>query len=200
VSLYSSFVHVRPSSLFTSQLSAPLETSPTRTGPWSSRRMRGEPESPGHGPPSSRPVAHSFPGAACAAHSLQSETRICKPFKEPRNRFPTWKAGTTTLFDVTARKATKAGGIDSLESISGLLKRLKIPAQGVTKRCRLSLLTNSALVYESQLPMRGRSCGVSPIEYSCAHHMTWSPNKLLRSTSIFNLYVCNTNISRLQYE
>ncbi len=34
----------------------------------------------------------------------------------------------------------------------------------------------------------GRSCGVSANEYSCAHHVTWSPNKLWRSTSIFYLY------------
>jgi hypothetical protein len=32
--------------------------------------------------------------------------RICKPFKEPRIRFPAWRAGTTTLFDVTVRHAT----------------------------------------------------------------------------------------------
>jgi hypothetical protein len=32
--------------------------------------------------------------------------RICKTFKEPRNRFPAWRAGTTTLFDVPARQAT----------------------------------------------------------------------------------------------
>ncbi len=44
--------------------------------------------------------------------------------------------------------------------------------QGVTKRCRLSWLTNSALVYE---PKCGRGegggvvCGVSDDEYSCAH-------------------------------
>jgi hypothetical protein len=36
-------------------------------------------------------------------------------------------------------------------------------------RCLLSLLTKSALVYESQ-------CGVSANEYSCVHHVTWSPN------------------------
>jgi hypothetical protein len=61
--------------------------------------------------------------------------------------------------------------------------------KGVTKRCRLSLLTtNSALV------VRVHKCGgregvarSQPIEYSCAHHVTWSPNKLWRSTSIFNL-------------
>jgi hypothetical protein len=33
----------------------------------------------------------------------------------------------------------------------------------------------------------GGSCGVSAIEYRCTHHVTWSPNKLWRSTSIFNL-------------
>ncbi len=64
---------------------------------------------------------------------------------------------------------------------------------GVTKRCRLSLLIapiaprrlNSAPHIRVQ--MRG-SCGVSAKEYSCAHHVTWSPNKLWRSTSIFNLW------------
>jgi hypothetical protein len=29
---------------------------------------------------------------------------------------------------------------------------------------------------------------VSANEYSCAHHVTWRPNKLWRSTSIFNLW------------
>jgi hypothetical protein len=29
---------------------------------------------------------------------------------------------------------------------------------------------------------------VSANEYSCAHHVTWSPNKLWRSTSIFILH------------
>jgi hypothetical protein len=33
----------------------------------------------------------------------------------------------------------------------------------------------------------GGSCGVSNNEYSCAHHVTWSPNKLWRSTPMFNL-------------
>ncbi len=52
-------------------------------------------------------------------------TRICKPFKEPRNQFPVWRnrflgslnfykyglwqAGTITLFDVPVRLATQAG-------------------------------------------------------------------------------------------
>ncbi len=46
------------------------------------------------------------------------------------------------------------------------------------------------LVYESQCGGMG-GCGVSANEYSCAHHVTWSPNKLWGSTSIFNLqYLC----------
>jgi hypothetical protein len=38
----------------------------------------------------------------------------------------------------------------------------------------------------------GQSFGVSANEYSCAHHVTWSPNKLRRSNSIFNLCVYPT--------
>jgi hypothetical protein len=42
-----------------------------------------------------------------------------------------------------------------------------------------------------RVPMRGDagSCGVSANEYSCAHQVTWSPNKLWRYTSIFNLCI-----------
>jgi hypothetical protein len=36
----------------------------------------------------------------------QNRARICKLCKEPRNRFPAWQAGTTTLFDVPANQAT----------------------------------------------------------------------------------------------
>ncbi len=39
--------------------------------------------------------------------------------------------------------------------------------QGVKKKCRLSWLTNSALVYEPKC--RGGGCGVSDNNYSCAH-------------------------------
>jgi hypothetical protein len=38
--------------------------------------------------------------------ALLAWARICKPFKEPRNRFPAWRAGTTTLFGVPAHQAT----------------------------------------------------------------------------------------------
>ncbi len=47
---------------------------------------------------------------------ISRKIRICKPFKQPRNRFPAWRAGSTTLLDVPARQATQAG----------LLKRLQI--------------------------------------------------------------------------
>ncbi len=52
-----------------------------------------------------------------------SWARIHKPFKEPRNRLPAWRPGTTTLYDVPARQATWAA-----ELIPGLLKRLQIRA------------------------------------------------------------------------
>jgi hypothetical protein len=43
--------------------------------------------------------------------------------------------------------------------------------QGVTKRCRLSLLTNSALVYESKFRGEGVVAGCQPL--STAVHITW---------------------------
>jgi hypothetical protein len=49
--------------------------------------------------------------------------RICKPLKEPMNRFPAWRDGTKTLFE------GPAGRLHMLaEYIPGLLKRLKIRA------------------------------------------------------------------------
>ncbi len=50
------------------------------------------------------------------------------------------------------------------------------PDQGVTKRCRLSWLTNNALLFEPKCGGRDGDCGVSANEYSCVHHITWSPN------------------------
>jgi hypothetical protein len=70
--------------------------------------------------------------------------------------------------------------------MSFLLTAVVSFTQGVTKNVRLSLLTNSA-------QMRGkggswRNEGVSANEYSCVHHVTWSPNKLWISTSLFNIW------------
>ncbi len=62
-------------------------------------------------------------------HSLEhTRARICKPFKEPRNRFPAWPAGSTTY--LTYRPAGKHRLAESIPwNLSpGLLKRLQIRA------------------------------------------------------------------------
>jgi hypothetical protein len=45
-------------------------------------------------------------GVGSCASVADTRARICKHLKEPRNRFPIWRAGATTLFDVPARQAT----------------------------------------------------------------------------------------------
>jgi hypothetical protein len=72
----------------------------------------------------------------------QSPYSICRPFKEPRNRFPAWRVGTTTLFVVQACQAAWAGGIGSSESIPGLHKRLQIRAQDTLSLYCTTLLGN----------------------------------------------------------
>ncbi len=59
---------------------------------------------------------------------IQYRARIRRPFKESQNRFPAWRARTTTLFVLPARQATQAGEIDSSESIPGLHKHLQTRA------------------------------------------------------------------------
>ncbi len=68
----------------------------------------------------------------------------------------------TTQFDVPARKDTLAGGIDSLESIPGLLKRLQIRAQatlavgidfwGLFKRLQIRAQATLAIGIDSWAP------------------------------------------------
>ncbi len=67
--------------------------------------------------------------------STKPEPEFVNLLKEPRNRFPAWQAGTTTLFDVPAYQATKAAVVNSLESIPGLLNSLKIRAQAPDVIC-----------------------------------------------------------------
>ncbi len=70
--------------------------------------------------------ATSKEGSVCFV-AVDNWARICKPFKEPRNRFPAWRADMTTV--VPTRQATiTAGGIYSSESIPGLHKRLQLRA------------------------------------------------------------------------
>ena len=52
----------------------------------------------------------------CLHHIEVSRACIFKPFQKPRNRFPDWRENKTTLFDVPARQATLADGIDSWAS------------------------------------------------------------------------------------
>ncbi len=66
----------------------------------------------------------------------QARARTCRHFKEPRNRFPARRAGTTTLFCAPARQVTQAGEIDSSDSIPGLHKRVQIRAQ----KCKRGML------------------------------------------------------------
>ncbi len=66
--------------------------------------------------------------------------------------------------------------------------------QGVTKRCRLSWMTNSALVYLwAQMLGREGVAGSQPM--STAVHR--SPNKLWRSNTIFNLWWEYINCSQM---
>ncbi len=73
--------------------------------------------------------------------------------------------------------------------------RNRATQEGVTKRCRLSWLTNSVLVYEPKCGGRGGIAGSQPI--STAVHR--SPNKLWRSNSIFNLWGITFRKKRLEY-
>ncbi len=67
-----------------------------------------------------------------------------------------------------------------------LFEFLILSGQGVTKRCRQSWLTKSALVYDPKCG--GGVAGPRPMSKACTMHM--EPNKLWRSISIFNLFYC----------
>ncbi len=50
-------------------------------------------------------VRNRYGGGGSCKSVADTRARICKHFKEPRYWFPTLRAGTATLFDVTARRA-----------------------------------------------------------------------------------------------
>ncbi len=110
----------------------------------------------------------------------------------PRLGFP--RFGTSpTVFDKITRDISYPLVMNSgthryikywgLLSPSGMLT-----PEGVTKRCRLSWLTNSALVHEPKCGGKGGILGSQ--QMSTAVHR--SPNKLWRSNSIFNLWLTLT--------
>jgi hypothetical protein len=85
---------------------------------------------------------------------------------------------TKTLFYLTISPQSKIYYCHSITIMKMATAKKTIRCkQGATKRCRLSWLTNSALVCEPKCG--GGSCGFSANEYSCIHR---SPNKLGRST------------------
>jgi len=51
---------------------------------------------------------------------------MCTPFEKPKNQFPAWRAGTTTLYDVPALQATWAIGIDSWSPKTFTIRALKL--------------------------------------------------------------------------
>ncbi len=69
-------------------------------------------------------------------------------------------------------------------NIAILIYGTLVKCRGVTKRCRLSWLTHSALVYA---PKRWRGGGA--VVRAWVQLCTWSPNKLWRSNSIFNMWL-----------
>ena len=94
---------------------------------------------------------------------------MCKPFKEPRNRFPALRAGTTILFDVPACQATQAGGINSLELIPGLLKRLQIRAQVFTDLFHVGLARTEPNIAIDNILQRHTLGSLSYLEYECQY-------------------------------
>ncbi len=61
------------------------------------------------------PVYYSWSNAPSLAPQfkwLDNTFKVLFPFMELKNRFPAWRASTTTLTDVRVRQATEAGGID----------------------------------------------------------------------------------------
>jgi len=78
--------------------------------------------------------------------------------------------------NLRARKRIASGGVWHLKNAIRC-------CQVVTKRCRLSWLTNSPLVYEPKCLGRGWLRCLSQWVQLC----TWIPNKLRKSNSILNL-------------
>ncbi len=74
---------------------------------------------------------------------MQSEPEFVN-FKELRNQFLAWRAGTKTLIDVPARKATYSGGIASKKLITELLECLQIRAHSANLH---ALLLESSVIF-----------------------------------------------------
>jgi hypothetical protein len=69
------------------------------------------------------PSAEEMTGARNFPPNRRARVRICKSFKEPRNRFPAWRAGTKPYLSYRPAIGYTylAGGIESSELIPGHL-------------------------------------------------------------------------------
>ncbi len=104
-------------------------------------------------------------------HAFSPWARICKPFKDPRNLFPAWRAGTIWLswagilklfmgdrnrveigLSCTGPPGYIGGGIDSYESVPGLLISLNIRAMLSYRPAKLHMLADRFLVIDSWAP------------------------------------------------
>ncbi len=112
---------------------------------------------------------YSLPRSLCMPGCQNSRARICRPFKEPRNRFPAWRGGTTIIFVVPARQATWASGINFSESIPGLLKCLQIRAQG-GKVKRINSVKGCGALQNSQC--RAGFSAALPCSQTCSKRLT----------------------------
>ncbi len=120
---------------------------------------------------------------------------------EPRNRFPAWRAGTTTLFDVRYRPARLYCGIDSLDSIPRLLKRLRIRALHLKvfakpeKRKVDEQITNPIRILQSKVTIAGINIFISCRVQSFMFSQRVSTYYILSVSSVivpklFKCYLC----------
>ncbi len=73
--------------------------------------------------------SHTWAPLSCIHYTgRKTSARICKPFKEPKNRFPAGGPVRQLYLTQQPAKLHRLGGIDSLEPITGLIKRLQIRA------------------------------------------------------------------------
>jgi hypothetical protein len=97
-----------------------------------------------------------YPRAGRANRVGQDRARNCKPFQEPRNRFPAWLAGTKKKVVVPARKTSVHRLAESIPRNLGLFKRLWLshlkwpPSQDQQKNIGRRLIT-------SHVTLTGRS-------------------------------------------
>jgi hypothetical protein len=98
----------------------------------------------------------------------------------------------TFLYVQLPGEAARPAGGDVEGVVVGPTQPLTVPALHLHTASQSEMSSifadNSVLENESQCGgMGGGGCGVSANEYSCAHHVEWSPNKLWRFISIFKL-------------